>query len=354
MKITKLNETPVRTVRNFNINNIKLENALIPDNIASFANVKKTGQSAQIKVDENCGPIELKFGLSEGLTNQVREQANQKVHVNITGAVEKEEKIEFFLEEKNLNLVDDIEIMASENAKATIVLMYQSKKNLTCYHNGILRVTALKNANIKVVLINLLNTDSTHFMAIENMLEENAKVQFCIVDFGGKNSVTNLYSNLAGKLSEHRIDAIYLGKEKQMFDLNYITELSGEKSKVDMEVQGALKDCAKKHFKGTIDFKKGCKKAKGSENEACILLSDTANSISLPMLLCSEEEVEGNHSSSAGKIDEKELFYMMSRGFNEKETMKLMVREKFNKILAKIKNEGIRVFILQKMDEKLD
>ena len=262
MEITKLNETPVRTSRNFNINNIKLENILISENIASFANVKKTGQSEKIKIDENCGPIDLKFGLSEELTNQVRKQANQKVHVNITGAAEKEEKIEFYLDNQNLNLVDDIEIMASENVKATVILMYQSEKDLTCYHNGILRVTAQKNANINIVLLNLLNTNATHFMAIENTLEENAKVQFCVVDFGGKKSVTNLYSNIAGKLSEHRIDEIYLGKENQIFDLNYITELSGEKSKVNMEVQGALKDTAKKHFKGTIDFKKGCKKAK--------------------------------------------------------------------------------------------
>ena len=38
------------------------------------------------------------------------------------------------------------------------------------------------------------------------------------------------------------------------------------------------------------------------------LLSDKAKSIALPMLLCSEEEVEGNHSSAAGKVGEKKLF----------------------------------------------
>ena len=59
------------------------------------------------------------------------------------------------------------------------------------------------------------------------------------------------------------------------------------------------------------------------------------------MLLCSEEEVEGNHSSSAGKIGEKELFYIMSRGFELKEAMKLMVRARFNKILENIKNEEV-------------
>ena len=72
------------------------------------------------------------------------------------------------------------------------------------------------------------------------------------------------------------------------------------------------------------------------------------------MLLCSEEDVEGNHSSSAGKVGEKELFYIMSRGFNFKEAMKLMVRAKFNKILENIKNEDIKNEILTEINSKLD
>ena len=85
-----------------------------------------------------------------------------------------------------------------------------------------------------------------------------------------------------------------------------------------------------------------------------MLLSDTAKSIALPMLLCSEEEVEGNHSSSAGKIGEKELFYIMSRGFEQKEAMKLMVRAKFNKILENIKNKGLKCKIIDEIENRLD
>lgn len=85
-----------------------------------------------------------------------------------------------------------------------------------------------------------------------------------------------------------------------------------------------------------------------------MLLSDTAKSLALPMLLCSEEEVEGNHASSAGKVGEKELFYIMSRGFNEKEAMKLLVRAKFNNIIQNIKNQELRDEILEEIDNRLD
>ena len=40
-----------------------------------------------------------------------------------------------------------------------------------------------------------------------------------------------------------------------------IAELRGKKTNIDIDVQGALKDSAKKNFKGTIDFKKGAKKS---------------------------------------------------------------------------------------------
>ena len=72
------------------------------------------------------------------------------------------------------------------------------------------------------------------------------------------------------------------------------------------------------------------------------------------MLLCSEEEVEGNHASSAGKVGKKELFYIMSRGFNEKEAIKLLVRAKFNNIIQNIKNQELRDEILEKIDNILD
>lgn len=354
MQNIKLNETPVRTSRNFNMNNIKLENVCVPEKIEKFKNVAIRNENSKVKIDENVSQIKLNYGLNDFLTNQVLEKANQKIRLEFDSKTEKEVQIYFDFDEQNLHLVDHIEVVAKENAKAMLILKYEAPNDLECFHNGILSVKAQKSANVKIVLVNLLNVHSQHFMSIQNDLEDNAKVDYVMVDFGGKNSITNYYANLLGNFSENAIDTVYLGKENQLFDLNYIGELRGEKSKISIEVQGALKDKAKKHFKGTIDFKKGCKKAKGNENEACMLLSDTAKSLALPMLLCSEEDVEGNHSSSAGKVGEKELFYIMSRGFSLKEAQKLMVRARFNRILQKIKNEGLKNYILKQIDERLE
>lgn len=350
----KLNETPVRTARNFNINNIKLENIQIPKVIPEFENVTIIGDTSKIDIERNTSNIELIYGLNIELTKQVKLQSNQKLKLTIDDKINSEIQIDFNFDDENMTLINDIEFIAKENSKSTFIIKYMSDKQTEAYHNGIIRVNAKQNSEINIILVNLMNIKSNNFLAIENICEANSKVNYTIVDFGGKNSITNYYSNMIGDNSDNQLNTIYLGKENQLFDLNYIGELRGKKSNIDIEVQGALKDIAKKHFKGTIDFKKGCKKATGNENEACMLLSDTAKSLALPMLLCSEEDVEGNHSSSAGKIGEKELFYVMSRGFELKEAMKLMVRARFNKILESIENNELKEEILQEIEEKLD
>ncbi len=360
MENLKLNETPVRTARNFRINNMKLENIEVPEVIPTFENVIIIGDTSKINIEQNADNTNtnLVYGLSEELTNQVKHGANQKIKLNINNTQNKKEKteaeIDFKFDDENAALIDNIEITANENTKSTVIIKYTSNQENESYHNGIIKSKAEKNAELNIILVNLMNTKSNNFLAIENEFEENAKINYTIVDFGGKHSITNYYSNLLGDNCDNQLNTIYLGKENQVFDLNYIGELRGKKSNIDIEVQGALKDTSKKHFKGTIDFKKGCKKATGNENEACMLLSDTAKSIALPMLLCSEEEVEGNHSSSAGKIGEKELFYIMSRGFELKEAMKLMVRARFNQILEKIEKKELREEILQEIDKRLD
>lgn len=349
MKKLKLNETPVRTSKNFNINNIKLENIVLPEKIASFNNVTIKAKKSTANIENE----ELVYGLGDVLTKQVQEKANQKIKL-VMNNEEKEAEIIFKFDENNLNLIDKIQIIAEENISSTVTIKYNSAKDIKCEHNGIINVLAKKNSKIHVIIVNFMNEVSNNFIAIQNTLEENSNIKYTIIDFGGKNSITNYYSNLKGDFAENTIDAIYLGKDEQLFDLNYIAELRGKKTNVNIEVEGALKDKAKKHFKGTIDFKKGAKKAKGNENENCMLLSDTAKSLALPMLLCSEEDVEGNHSSSAGKIGEKELFYIMSRGFTLKEAQKLLVRAKFNKILENIENEELKEQILNEIDERLD
>ena len=344
------NETPVRTSKNYGINNIEIKDFEMPTKIGDFYGLTMIGDSKYFSVSSDVDKSPLKYGNGKELQNQVFENANQ--NLKIEARKKGELDLEFNFSEDDSTLVDNIEIIAKSNS--IIYIKYYSNDSAKYYHNGIVRVKGEANSKTNVVVVNMLNNKSMNFLSIENKLAESSEVNYTIVDFGGKTSVTNYYSNVFGNEAKANINSIYLGTENQIFDINYIAELFGEKTEINIEVQGALKDEAKKNFKGTIDFKKGSKKAKGDENEFCMLLSDKACSKALPMLLCTEEDVEGNHSSSAGKIDDDVLFYIMSRGISEKDAMKLIVKSKFNKILETIKDEELKELILKEIDKRLD
>ena len=344
----KINDTPVRTSRNFRINNLKLENIQIPSNLNTFKNVEIITQKAEIS--NNVRKYKLEYGNGEILEENVQNEANSVLNIKTSRKGEKVTIIYTFTDEETI-LVNNIEINTYKDADITIV--YKSKTDKPCFHNSVIRLNTSPEDKVNVNIVNMLNNNSMHFESMESSLEDNTNLKYTIIDLGGKVSATNYFADIIGKEAKNDLKTIYLGIENQIKDINYIAHLKGEKTEGYIDVQGVLNDEAKKNFKGTLDFKRGCKGAKGDENEFCMLLSPKAKSIALPMLLCTEDDVEGNHSTASGKVDEKSLFYIMSRGLNEKEAIKLIVRARFNKILERIKDEELLKDIVHEIDNRL-
>ena len=344
MNELKLNETPIRTSKNFLINNIKLTDVEIPETVEKFKNIEIIGGK---NITESIEETKLTYGLGEILQNNIIKNSNSKLNID---AENEEIKIIYNFDDENINLINNIVVNATKKCKLYIV--YKSNTNKECFHNGVIKINALENSKIDVIVVNTMNKNSNNFEAYENIIESNASVNYTIIDIGGKNSITNYYSNILGEKAKNDLKTIYLGAENNIKDLNYIAELRGKQSFIDIDVQGALSGNAKKNFKGTIDFKKGCKKAKGNENEYCMLLSNKAKSIALPMLLCTEEDVEGNHGASIGQLDEEMLFYLSSRGMSAESASKMIARARMDAVCQKIGDEQLEKLVQDYLEEE--
>ncbi|MBQ9298277.1 MAG: SufD family Fe-S cluster assembly protein [Clostridia bacterium] len=342
-----LNETPVRTSKNYKINNIEIEDLVLPQNLPEFNNVEF--ETLNSDISNNTSKINLTYGNGKLATDNVINNCNSNLKINV-----KDDNIciTYVFDENNTSLISNLELVLENNTN--IAIEYISKTDKQCFHNGIIRLTAKENVKASVTFVNFLNKESTNIYAIENNLLDGSNVDYTIIDLGAKNSISNYYSKLAGNGAKNTIDTIYIGKDNDIKDINYIVDLYGEKTFTNINVQGALKDKSIKNFKGTIDFKKGSKKAKGNEDEFCMLLSDEAISRALPMLLCTEDDIEGNHSSASGKVDDSELFYIMSRGIDYNEAIKLIVKARFNSIIDKIECQRLKDKIVEEIDRRLD
>ena len=75
-----LNETPIRTSRNFLINNIKLENIEIPEQVEEFKNVHIEGIE---EVSKSITSSKLVYGNGDILEKNIKEMANNKIAINL-------------------------------------------------------------------------------------------------------------------------------------------------------------------------------------------------------------------------------------------------------------------------------
>ena len=70
-------------------------------------------------------------------------------------------------------------------------------------------------------------------------------------------------------------------------------------------------------------------------------------------MLSHEGDVDGHHAVSIGKMDEEKLFYLMSRGLDDRAAQQLIVAASFEPVLARIENDELRAEIAHYLERRL-
>lgn len=361
VQFNNLNKTPVRTKSWLRVNDVNLGNYEMPE-IKDFSNVEFTNENSHGVIieklnKENIFPLNKKFiyGASEELVYQGEKEFNEGYLIKIEKNAKVIEPIiiEFDLDEKNKTLVDNIIIVAEENSKSKVVLKYKSTDDSEGYHNGVCKIFSKSSSEVQVIKVNLLNKNTANFDSSLADVSYGAVVDFVSIDLGGRYSVTNYHGDLIEENSKSTLSSIYLGEDKKVIDMNYVMTHRGRRTNSEIITKGALNHESSKIFRGTLDFKKGAAKSVGAEDEYCMMLSPKVKAKALPLLLCREDDVSGQHAASSGKIDEDKLFYLMTRGISYDDARRVIVEASFNPIIDKIKDDCIKDEILIEIKERL-
>lgn len=134
--------------------------------------------------------------------------------------------------------------------------------------------------------------------------------------------------------------------------MNYVALHEGKKSVSEIRTDGVLHENARKLFRGTIDFKKGAAGAVGNEKEDVLLLDDDVVNQTIPLILCAEEDVEGNHGATIGKLDEDLVFYLESRGMALAEIYKMMAKARIDAVLRFVPDEKTKADVASYLESE--
>ena len=337
-----------------------LESGALFEEIVAKADFVKTGMEAlnldskaggDSLEDENRRDREVKDAPSTDIVRNAIKKAGIPLKVITTKkGVKVEEPVKITYRAGEENSLNSHIIYVSEGSELTLIEVFESenKENLLGLQT---RVYVCENASIKLVRVNLLSDSTDHFDDLGFHLENDAKAELVQLELGGKRSYVGVRTELVGRKSEYRSATGYLCKGDSLLDMNFVTNEWGKKVSSNMDASGVLLDNSTKVYRGTIDFKEGAKGASGFEKEDTLLFSPSIINKSVPLILCHEEDVEGDHGATIGRIDEKLLFYIKSRGIDEKAAKQLMTEAYINAVTEQIGDDETEGKVIKYVSE---
>lgn len=280
----------------------------------------------------------IKTGMGEEVSNAVA-KAGSVLSFSVGENAEPETlRLDFDYEKSS---IDGIEFKLEKNAHAVVVMHFTGldKGQEATVQT---RYKLAEGASLVLVQIERVSREAKFLNDIGGTVADDGEFKLVQLILGGNQNYYGTFSALEGKRASFISDVAYSLEKDDILDINTVADHTGKKTNCDINVSGVLRDESKKIFRGTIDFHRGCAGATGNEMENVLLMDENVRNQTIPVILCDEEDVEGNHGASIGKIDDELMFYMKSRGIDERAIYETMAHAFVEKVIAKIPDEETR------------
>lgn len=243
-------------------------------------------------------------------------------------------------------------IHAKAGTTANVIIVYESSADSSGLSGVITKVYAEDDTKLHISKVQLCAKTINQIDDTAVVCGERAKVSFTQIELGASHINAGFHASLEGYQSSFFSDTAYICQENQYLDMNQVVVHKGKKTVCDMKTHGTAKDDATKTYRGTIDMVKGCAGSVGNEIETTLLLSPKAVVKAAPIILCGEEDISAEHGSTIGKLSNEMLFYMNSRGIDQKTAEELLTNAKVTAAAATIEDEEIKNEILEYLNGK--
>lgn len=353
---TQINRLPVPTWNRTGVNwldkkALPPDREYLPGDHLPYDGVLPHGISLMDDLPEEIASIP--GGMGEWMNEFIRKGADKTCYLLVDGSLSEPVIITQTLDSAKPVIRAHYAINANPGSNLTVVQINRgdAKDGMI---GSLTQIDAQENSVIRLISIQLLGQNSHSFDTVGARIGKGARVEIIRAVLGGKTAACGSAAYLEGQGGGYQQDTAYFADKEQIFDFNDIARHTGRETVSEMHTAGVLAGTSSKILRGTIDFQAGSAHSVGHENETVLLLSPSARNRTVPLILCGEEAVEGQHAATLGQFDEKQLYYLCSRGLSLAEAKRMLVEARFMPVLNKITPDDLRMEILNVIERRLD
>ncbi|MBQ9058581.1 MAG: SufD family Fe-S cluster assembly protein [Atopobiaceae bacterium] len=327
---TKLNTPPAQTWNYLKINDVSVE-------LPQIDGDSLTEDDSQL--------ANIACGCGEGAARWMFQIAANRRTIEIEpGDSEENILVDIDVDQAERSCVD---LIVGEGAQVKVLVIAHGQEDEENLSSALLRILCKADSKLELTELVSAGASSTHLSGIGMELEQGAHAEVKQYSLGAGLSSMGLAANLVGSNSSLELALRYMSRKQEKLDVNHAVWQRGTSTKATIDASGVLADHAEKNYRATIDLVQGCKGSAGSEQETVLVWGDDVINRTLPTIMCSEDDVAGDHGATIGSVSAEQIEYLAARGLSQDEAELLIARSVLDDALFHMSNETSREAVLR-------
>ena len=284
----------------------------------------------------------IECGMGQEVTDYVESQAFKSDFYNVPARTKREDPIVVAVSAAQ-NQCANTGIIVREGAEATVVIAAfagdasdgapaggaANGSNALPTSAALTRIVVETGAKLHLIEMLGVNEGQQHLESVGLEVHQDAAVDVKQYALGGSTIGLGLTANLVGARARLDLNKRYHATHEETLDINHLVRMRGTSTRALLTESGVLNEAAKKTLRATIDLVRGAKDAQGNEIETVMILGDDVVNKTMPVILCDEDDVAGNHGATIGSVSPEQIDYLAARGLSRQDAEQLFVRALF-------------------------
>jgi FeS assembly protein SufD len=230
-------------------------------------------------------------------------------------------------------------LIAEEGSNVTLVSDLLSIGCDGCpdtYHGGVTELFVGTGAKVRFINVQDLGRQVYDLRRQTALLDRDSRLEWLTVNLGGRVSRSTQHTVLRQPGAEAVVTGLYLPDGRQQIAIDTLQDHVSGNCTSDLLYQGALLGRSRSVYEGTIRAWPNAQKTNAYQSNRNLLLSGKARADTLPRLEIEANDLRCSHGATVGRVDEGQVFYLMSRGIPREEAVRLIVEGFFRPSLDRL------------------
>ena len=219
-----------------------------------------------------------------------------------------------------------IVIEMEESSRAQFVEYHVSVGSADHYANGVVEMSLARGAGADYVRLQGRDSKHTQTHRTTARLDESSTLRYSGFDLGGRLVRNDLGIDIAGRDASAIVGGLYIADDGQHIDNHVRIDHRVGPARSEQEYRGILGGRCRCVWNGKAVVHAGADGTDAEQSNHNLLLSDRAEIDAKPELEIYADEVKCAHGTTVGQLDEAALFYLRTRGLDEKEAARALTR----------------------------